>query len=154
MIIYFKMTENNKKRPNINNKTILFITSVIIFFCVVVVLSVYFANYFILSIFNMRIDEWWILSLISINIILTAVTEMFRFDDSTGGYQNLLDNLKMGIFVLITILMIVLKQYNVIFITNKAMLVFALILNLILIASKNIIRKYLSLKNITTIRKI
>jgi len=148
------MTENNKKRPNINNKTILFITSVIIFFCVVVVLSVYFANYFILSIFNMRIDEWWILSLISINIILTAVTEMFRFDDSTGGYQNLLDNFKMGIFVLITILMIVLKQYNVIFITNKAMLVFALILNLILIASKNIIRKYLSLKNITTIRKI
>ena len=148
------MTENVKKRPNINNKTILFITSVIIFFCVVVVLSVYFANYFLLSIFNMRIDEWWILSLISINIILTTITEMFRFDDSTGGYQNLLDNLKTGIFVLITILMIVLKQYNVIFITNKAMLVFALILNLILIASKNIIRKYLSLKNITTIRKI
>ena len=136
--------DNDNKRPPINNKVKLFIASVIIIFCVVVVLSVYFVNHFILSSFNTRIDEWWILLLISINIILTVMTEMFRFDDSTGGYQNLLDNLKMGTFVFITFVMIVLKQYNVISITNKNLLVFILIFNLILIVNKNITRNYLS----------
>jgi len=136
--------DNDNKRPPINNKAKLFITSVIIIFCVVVVLSVYYVNHFILSSFNTRIDEWWILLLISINIILTVMTEMFRLDDSTGGYQNLLDNLKMGTFVFITFVIIVLKQYNVISITNKNLLVFILIFNLILIVSKNIVRNYLS----------
>ena len=150
------MTENDhdNKRPTINNKAKLFITSVIIIFCIVVVLSVYFVNHFILSSFNMRIDEWWILLLISINIILTVVTEMFRFDDSTGGYQNLLDYLKMGTFVFITFMMIVLKQYNVVSITNKNLLVFVLIFNLILIVSKNIVRNYLSYVHSKKIKKV
>ena len=137
-------TDHDNKRPNINNKARLFITSVIIIFCIVVVLSVYFVNDFILSSFNMRIDEMWILLLISMNIILYVMTEMFRFDDSTGGYKNLLDNLKMGTFVFITFMIIVLNQYNIVSITNKALLVFVLIFNLILIVIKNILRNYLS----------
>lgn len=142
MITYFKMTEHN--RPIVNNKTKVFFASIFAVFYIIVILSVYFVNHFILPIFNIKINEWWILLLISINIILTVLTEMFRFDDSTGGYQSLLDNLKMGTFVFITFMMIVMKQYNVISITNKTLLVFVLIFNLILIVIKNMVRNYLS----------
>ena len=142
MITYFKMTEHN--RPIVNNKAKLFFGSIFAVFYIIVILSVYFVNHFILPIFNIKINEWWILLLISINIILTVLTEMFRFDDSTGGYQSLLDNLKMGTFVFITFMMIVMKQYNVISITNKTLLVFVLIFNLILIVIKNMVRNYLS----------
>lgn len=142
MITYFKMTEHN--RPIVNNKAKLFFASIFAVFYIIVILSVYFVNHFILPIFNIKINEWWILLLISINIILTVLTEMFRFDDSTGGYQSLLDNLKMGTFVFITFMMIVMKQYNVISITNKTLLVFVLIFNLILIVIKNMVRNYLS----------
>lgn len=142
MITYFKMTEHN--RPVVNNKAKVFFASIFAVFYIIVILSVYFVNHFILPIFNIKINEWWILLLISINIILTVSTEMFRFDDSTGGYQSLLDNLKMGTFVFITFMMIVMKQYNVISITNKTLLVFVLIFNLILIVIKNMVRNYLS----------
>ena len=142
MITYFKMTEHN--RPIVNNKAKVFFASIFAVFYIIVILSVYFVNHFILPIFNIKINEWWILLLISINIILTVLTEMFRFDDSTGGYQSLLDNLKMGTFVFITFMMIVMKQYNVISITNKTLLVFVLIFNLILIVIKNMVRNYLS----------
>ena len=142
MITYFKMTEHN--RPVVNNKAKVFFASIFAVFYIIVILSVYFVNHFILPIFNIKINEWWILLLISINIILTVLTEMFRFDDSTGGYQSLLDNLKMGTFVFITFMMIVMKQYNVISITNKTLLVFVLIFNLILIVIKNMVRNYLS----------
>lgn len=138
------MTENNIKLPTINNETKLLILSVYILLCVVVVSFVFFVNYFILS----NMGRWWILLLISINIILTLMTEMFRFDDSTGGYQNLLDNLKMGTLVFIILMVIVMKQYNIIFTTNEAGLVFVLIMNLILIVIKNMIRDYLSHKRV------
>lgn len=136
------MAENNDKRPDVNNNTKLFITSVILCLCVIVFLSVYFLNRFV-----MKIDEWWILLLMSINIIFTIATEMFRFDDSTGGYQNLLDTLQIIAFVLVTLLTIVLKQNNVLFITNKDLLVFGLIFYLILMIIKNVVRNYLSEKN-------
>jgi len=136
------MTEHN--RPVVNNKAKVFFASIFAVFYIIVILFVYFVNHFILPIFNIKINEWWILLLISINIILTVLTEMFRFDDSTGGYQSLLDNLKMGTFVFITFMMIVMKQYNVISITNKTLLVFVLIFNLILIVIKNMVRNYLS----------
>lgn len=115
-----------------------------IFFCLIVILSVYFVNEFILSQVNMKIDEWWILALISMNIIVNVMTEMFRFDDSTGGYKNLLDGFKTSSFIFITIMMIVLKQYNLISITNKDLFVFLLIVHLIMLFIKNVVRNYLS----------
>lgn len=137
------MTEFNR-RPFINNKTKLFMIGVGIFFCLIVILSVYFVNEFILSQVNMKIDEWWILALLSMNIIVNVMTEMFRFDDSTGGYKNLLDGFKMSSFIFITIMMIVLKQYNIISITNKDLFVFLLIVHLIMLFIKNVVRNYLS----------
>lgn len=132
------------RQSTIHNKVkYLQTVSIFVLFIMLISAFVFIVLNVILFLFNFNIQDWRVQFFIYINIFTLLLTEMFRLDDSTGGYKHILDNSYVGIVVSIASIMVVLKYNNHISTTNEQLVVYFLMINMILIVIKNVIRNYL-----------
>jgi len=147
-IIYNSCHNNycNSKMKNeqskIRKRVKYFIAQTVITFMLIVFLTLHFINEYVLVNFNMKIKEWYLFGLLGINIIISVLTETFHFDDSTGGYDNNLWNMKIFIRLFLFIILYLLYYRN--FITNTNFLNILLTINLITTVIFYFVRVHLS----------
>ena len=136
MINKHEQSKIRKKRVNY------FIAQIVITLIVIVFLTLYFINEYVLVNFDMKIKEWYLFGLLGTNIIISLLTETFHFEDSTGGYDNILWNIKFIIRFFLFIILYLLYYKN--FITNTHFLNILLTTNLITTIIFHFVRVHLS----------
>lgn len=128
----------------IRNKINYFRTmSIFVMFIMLISAVVFIVFNVALFLFDIRIQNWWIQILLYINIFTLFFTELFRLDDSTGGYKHILDTSYIGVVFCVASIMIVLKYNDQVSATNEQLGTYFLVINMLLILMKNIVRKRL-----------
>lgn len=116
-------------------------------------LMVKLMNAYLFPLLGIATDKVWILYLITTDLVMTAATQLFIFDDPTGGFDPMLTESKMISFFIVLVLLTGLKMSKWVSISNDTFLITLATAGIALTILKYIIRKHLSTKHSENVQR-